>query len=208
MKALLKMNHWIGKIEYYLIACSIIGMAILLIINAVGRTAFHYSLNFSAEVCEILVIILTFIGLSNAARKGKHVTMTAIYDKLSKKNRRRMNIFISAVSCVLLLLFAALCITYVLKVYANGRFTTVLNIPMYLIVSIMPIGFLLGAFQYFLQCVLSIKNKDVIYVGSEKIESDSLMDEVSAVEEITKNLASETAEDGKIKEKNSGGDSQ
>ena len=82
MKTLLNINHWIGKCEYYLISFSIIGMAILLIINAVGRTIFHYSLHFSGEVCEILVITLTFIGLSNAARNGKHVSMTAFYDKM------------------------------------------------------------------------------------------------------------------------------
>lgn len=187
MKTLLNINHWIGKCEYYLISFSIIGMAILLIINAVGRTIFHYSLHFSGEVCEILVITLTFIGLSNAARNGKHVSMTAFYDKMSKKNKRRMNIFISLVSCVLLLVIACLCITYLQKVYVNGRITTVLNIPMYLIVGIMPVGCLLGSLQYFIQFVLSFKNKDIIYVGSEKIEDLSYLDEIEFP--ITENIS-------------------
>jgi C4-dicarboxylate transporter DctQ subunit len=172
MKTLLKINQWIGIIEYYLIAFSVIGMAILLIINAVGRTVFHYSLTFSGELCEILVIMLTFIGLSNAARNGKHVSMTAIYDKLSKNHKRIMNIFISLVCCILLLFITYLCITYVIKVHVNGRFTTVLNIPMYLIVSIMPIGCILGSLQYFIQFILSVQHKDTLYSGSEKIEED------------------------------------
>lgn len=172
MKALININRLIGKCEYYIVAFSIIGMTILLIANAIGRTMFHYSLHFSGEICEILVIALTFIGLSNAARNGKHVSMTAFYDKMSKKNKRRMNIFISFVTFVLLLFVTYLCVIYMQKVFVNGRITTVLKIPMYLIVGIMPIGCLLGSLQYFIQFILSIKNKDIIYIGSEKIEKD------------------------------------
>lgn len=200
MKILLNINRLIGKCEYYLIAFSIIGMAVLLIINAIGRTMFHFSLHFSGEICEILVITLTFIGLSNAARNGKHVAMTAFYDKMSKKNKRRMNIFISFVSCLLLLFVTYLCVVYLQKVYVNGRITTVLNIPMYLIVAIMPLGCILGSLQYFIQFVLSVQNKDVVYIGSEKIETD-----LQSAADIPELKQANTAAEGNI---NSGGDNQ
>jgi TRAP-type C4-dicarboxylate transport system permease small subunit len=175
MDRLLKINKIIGKVEYNLLAYAVLFMASLLIINSVGRTVFNYSVQAVDELCQISVLIITFIGLSNAARHGKHVVMTAIYDSLPQDKKRLMNIITSGLTSLFLFFLTYLCVFYAMKVFAYGRITTVLRIPMYLVVGIMPLGSLLAALQYTLMTFLNISNKDINYTGSEKIEVEDVL---------------------------------
>lgn len=170
MKTLLRVNHALGKIENVVVAVAILGITLLMICNTIGRTMLHHSIYATEELCMILILIVTFVGLSNAARNGRHIVMTAIYDKLPHKVKRISNIITNAVIFCLLLWITYLSVKYTINVYTYGRITTVLAIPAYLSAAIIPLGCTLGAFQYLIACLLSITNKDTLWAGSEKEE--------------------------------------
>jgi C4-dicarboxylate transporter, DctQ subunit len=44
--------------------------------------------SFSEELNSILIILITFAGISYAARHGRHIRMSAIYDALPPKGRK------------------------------------------------------------------------------------------------------------------------
>ena len=70
----------ISKIEAVMLAVGVLLMAANTIANVVGRFVFQNSIFFSEELNRILIILITFAGISYAARHGRHIRMSAIYD--------------------------------------------------------------------------------------------------------------------------------
>src|SRR6056297_3758203 len=73
-------DNMIAKIEAVLLAVGVLLMAANTIANVVGRFVFQNSLFFSEELNRILIIMITFAGISYAARHGRHIRMSVIYD--------------------------------------------------------------------------------------------------------------------------------
>ncbi len=63
-------------------------MATNTIANVIGRFVLGESLFFTGEVNRILIIMITFAGIGYAARHGRHIRMSAIYDALPVGGRR------------------------------------------------------------------------------------------------------------------------
>ena len=184
MKTLLKANHILGRLENFILAAAILCITALMICNTIGRTMLHSSIHATEELCAILILVVTFIGLSNAARHGRHIIMTAIYDKLPHGAKRISNIFTNFLLCILLLWVTYLSFRYTVNVYTYNRITTVLAIPVYLSAGIIPVGCALGVIQYFITMLLSITNREVIYIGSEKIEEPPVDEQVEHLLQI------------------------
>lgn len=88
MGLLNKINKYIGMFEVFVLISCVITMAVILIGNVFSRQLFNNSWKFAEEVGQFLVVIITFIGTSYAARKGKHIRMSALYDILPEKGKR------------------------------------------------------------------------------------------------------------------------
>ncbi len=190
MATLRKINHVIGKVENAILEISIALITILMVSNTIGRVFFHRSIHSSEELNMILILVVTFVGLSNAARNGRHIIMTAIYDKMPVSAKRVSNIITSAVIFVLLGWIVYLSIHYTGNVYKYGRVTTVLGIPVWISMAIMPIGCILGMIQYLMTFLLNLTDKENVWAGSEKIEDlpideqvEKLIEEEHALEE-------------------------
>ena len=56
-----------------------------------------------------------------------------------------------------------------------GRVTSALELPAWIIQLVVPIGFGLGAIQYFLNVVMNIKEPQ-LYIGTEKIDGEDGME--------------------------------
>ena len=178
VKTLLKANHILGKVENFILAAAILCITALMICNTIGRTMLHSSIHATEELCAILILVVTFVGLSNAARNGRHIIMTAIYDKLPHRAKRISNILTNFLLCVLLLWITCLSFQYTVNVYTYKRITTVLAIPVYLSAGIIPAGCALGVMQYFITMLLSITDRETIYIGSEKAEEPPVDEQV------------------------------
>ena len=74
----------ISRIESFFLATGVLLMALNTVANVVGRFAFQQSIFFSEELNRILIILITFAGISYAARHGRHIRMSAIYDAFSE----------------------------------------------------------------------------------------------------------------------------
>ena len=57
-------------------------MALNTIANVVGRFVLQSSIFFTEELNRILIVLITFAGISYAARHGRHIRMSAIFDTL------------------------------------------------------------------------------------------------------------------------------
>lgn len=161
-----KLNAGIKKIEETVLSYSILLMAFVLIGSVLSRTFLNSSWTFAEEVGQSLTIIVTFLGVSYCARTAKHITMSAIFDLVSVRQKKWFMLVISGASVLMMLYIGYLGYLYAAKVFTLGRVSPSLRIPMYLIVSIVPVGFVLGAVEYARTFYMNLTRPE-IYLSSE-----------------------------------------
>lgn len=160
-------NKIITIIEEYVLAYSVIFMALLLIANIIMRKLFNHSMTFSEEVGQSLLIIVSFFGLAYTAKKGRHITMSILFDAVNNKKKKIMMFLISLVSSIIMFYLAYLAFDYVLSTINLGRVTPALRIPIWMIYTFVPLGMLLTAIEYLFTFILNIKSKEFLYLTSE-----------------------------------------
>ena len=74
-----KLDRFVMKLETYILSWAIILISIMVVGNVISR-ALGRGWPFAAEVSQFAVIIATFMGISYAARKGRHIRMSAFFD--------------------------------------------------------------------------------------------------------------------------------
>ncbi|WP_114286688.1 TRAP transporter small permease [Candidatus Halocynthiibacter alkanivorans] len=167
-----KTDAVIGRIEVFILSWGVILMAANTIANVLGRYVFQQSIYFSEELNEFLMVIITFMGLGYATRKGIHIRMSAIYDILPRKVRKALMIVIAATTSVMMAMLAWYAFEYVQKVASRGRITPSLQIPLYLTYVWVVIGLALTSVQYLLTAIRNLNfAEEDIYVSYNEIDS-------------------------------------
>jgi len=159
---------FITRFEEFVLSYSILLMAFILIGSVLSRTFLNSSWTFAEEVGQSLTIIVTFMGVGYCAKKANHITMSAVFDLLNPKFKKIFMIIISGVSTIMMLYIAYISFQYTMKVLELGRVTPSLRIPMYLIIAIVPIGFILGAIEYARTFILNVTRKQ-LYLSTEVV---------------------------------------
>ncbi|WP_093115399.1 TRAP transporter small permease [Salinihabitans flavidus] len=159
----------IARIESVFLAAGVLLMACNTIANVVGRFVFQSSLFFSEELNRVLIILITFAGISYAARQGRHIRMSAIYDTLPSKPRKLLMIVISLVTAVFMLGLAWYSLQYMLTQAGRGRVLPSLQIPVWIILVWVPVGFFMTGLQYLLTAIKNMIQPD-IYLSTNVLE--------------------------------------
>ena len=160
-------NKTLSRFEEFVLSCSVIAMALLLIVGVIFRVVFNNSLTFTEEVASALLVLVSFFGLGYCARKGRHITMSIVFDMVGNKFKRIFMIVISLVSAAATAYIGYLAIKYALSVKELKRVTPALQVPMYLIYTVVPIGLLLSAIEYTRTFLMNIKDTENFYLTSE-----------------------------------------
>ncbi len=163
------LDTFISRFEALVLALGVILMATNTIANVVGRFIFQYSLFFTEEVNRILIILITFAGIGYAARYGRHIRMSAIYDALTVKLRKNLMIVIAVITALTMFSLCYFSIGYIAKVANSGRLLPSLQIPVFVIFLWVPVGFLVTGIQYALTAVKNMTEKDV-YLSTHVLE--------------------------------------
>lgn len=191
----MKVNKWISKLEEFILSTSIIVMALLLIFSVIMRAIFNSSLTFAEEVGQTLMLIVTFFGISYCAKKGRHITMSIIFDMVDNNKKKIFMYVIAIFSSAALFLLTYIGIDYTISTMKLARVTPALQIPIYLLYMFVPLGFLLGAIEYLTIFILNVKDKENLYLTSEiKIPMDA---EIKV--DLNTLIEEELYEGGKIK---------
>jgi TRAP-type C4-dicarboxylate transport system permease small subunit len=171
MHILRKIDEYVSKFTEWLLSISIILMAVILISNVIARKVFSNSIPAADELGVTLIIIATFSGIGYAAKKGRHIRMSALFDAVPLKVQKILIILISVVTCATYIYVCYIAFQYISYTRMLGRVTSALEMPAWIRVVVVPIGFGLGAIQYFLNIILNIKEPKV-YIGTEKVATE------------------------------------
>lgn len=162
-------DNAISGVESVMLAAGVLLMAANTIANVVGRFVFQSSIFFSEELNRILIILITFAGISYAARHGRHIRMSAIYDALSPKLRKPLMILIALTTAVFMFGLAWYSLQYMMTQAGRGRVLPSLQIPVWLIYVWVPVGFFMTGAQYLLTAIKNMIERD-IYLSTNVLE--------------------------------------
>ncbi|MFC4386454.1 TRAP transporter small permease [Gracilibacillus marinus] len=168
------------KIEEFILSFAIILISIMIVGNVIAREIFHSGAFFFAyEVSKFAIIIATFMGIGYAARKGRHISMSAFYDFAPFKVRKVMMIIINFVTAIVMFMMAYYSYSYVMFEYNTGAITTSLQLPRYLMAVFIPIGFFLAGIQFIRNTYVNFtaKAKDKVYLGIDAVDYNDTKDE-------------------------------
>ncbi|RCW42031.1 MULTISPECIES: TRAP transporter small permease [unclassified Halanaerobium] len=169
-----KLNGAIKRLEEFILSYGVLVMAALTIVNVISRNFFGYGLSFATEINEFLIVFITFLGTSYAARNGRHIRMSALYDITNDKWKKILTFMMTLGTAVIMYYMTYLSYIYVRQVFVYQRVSPVLRVPLFLIWAWVPIGFLMTALHYTLAFVKNIIEDDVWISFEEKSEYEDL----------------------------------
>ena len=161
-------DNIISKIEAVLLAVGVILMAINTCANVLARfvigrfvESVQGGLFFSGEVNRILIVMITFAGIGYAARHGRHIRMSAIYDTLPFIGRKILMILIALFTSIVMFFLCYYSVLYIMDVYSRGRILPAMGFEIWMIYIWVPIGFAITGIQYLLTGIKNMFAKDV-----------------------------------------------
>ena len=148
-----------------MLAVGVIAMTINTLVGVVSRFVFNSAITATDELNVIFIILVTFAGLSYAARYGRHIRMSALYDLMPAKARKALMLVITTVTSACMFFLAYYSGYYIAEVHASGRILPALELPVFYIYLLAPLGFVMAGLQY---AFTAIKNltEDAIYLST------------------------------------------
>jgi C4-dicarboxylate transporter, DctQ subunit len=155
------LDSGIARLEAVILAAGVLLMAANTIANVFGRFVLQSSIYFSEELNSILIVLITFAGISYAARHGRHIRMSAIFDTLPAPGRKAMMVLISLVTAAFMFGLCWFSFGYVVTTAGQGRLLPSLQIPVFWMYVWVPVGFFMTGVQYTLTAVKNLVSPDV-----------------------------------------------
>ncbi len=151
----------VARIEAVMLAAGVLLMAANTVANVIMRYGFGRSIQFTEELNSILIILITFAGISYAARHGRHIRMTAFFDMMSPPLRKALMIVIALSTAVIMFGLAWYAWGYMITQYGRGRVLPSLQIPVWTTLVWVPVGLFMTGLQYLLTAIKNMIDKDV-----------------------------------------------
>lgn len=160
---LLPYIRWIDKwifegIEKCVIGFGLLSLSVLVFGTVLTRYFFGFSPDWSDELPRFIVIWVTFIGMSYCVRKGEHVVIDVLFNRLKGKFKKYIYMIILT-SCFLTFVY----LTYIgygltVKIFAANQKSVTLGISMGYVYAAFPAGCFLTAKNYLHILVKNIRS--------------------------------------------------
>jgi len=168
-RTLSSINQITEKIEAWVLMAAILIMMLNSNANAFGRYFFNQSVFFAEELNQFLIVSVTFIGMAYAVRKGRNIRMTAFYDMLGQRGRKALTLLITSTTAALMFYLSWQAVLYVQELKELNRLSPALQFPVYIVYSIIPLGFFMAGLQYLSGFLLNLLHVE-IYISDGLIE--------------------------------------
>ena len=131
----------VGSVLEKIVSCvCVIVMSILVFVNVIFRFVFNNSLAFSDEISTYLFVLMSFMGTAVAARRGAHLGLSIVTDKVSPKARTIIGMLMYALSALFCLLIVIFGVQMVISEYQMGQQSAAMQWPEWIYGSFVPIG--------------------------------------------------------------------
>lgn len=158
----------LDRIEELLVVVMLALMTLLTFMQVVMRYGFNSGFTWALELTTVFFAVMIFVGISYGVRVGAHIGVDALIKRFPSGLRRATSIVI----VLLCLLYAGLVIygswVYVSKMKIVGVELDDLSIPIWVVRSILPLGFALLALRFGqVLWALITGRSDSLHLGNE-----------------------------------------
>ncbi|MBT3257760.1 MAG: TRAP transporter small permease [Deltaproteobacteria bacterium] len=130
-------------------------------IQVILRYFFNAGFAWVPEIVVFAFISMTLLGASTGIRNGVHIGVDVIVKLLPPKLQKFSDIFTQSCGAALFLFMSYLTYKFVMYFREMGQLSIITEIPIWLMISYMPVAFLFMAFHYTeLLCEACRKDKD------------------------------------------------
>jgi TRAP-type C4-dicarboxylate transport system permease small subunit len=152
MNALRSLNRFFYKIEFGLLVVFLSSMVLLAFAQVVLRNVFGTGLVWADTIVRHLVLWAGFVGAALATSDERHISIDALTKFLSFRKKHVVMIFTSAFAVVACYYLGSAAWEYVVEEQTHGG-DLVLSIPTWVALLIIPAGYYLIAFHFFIKVI-------------------------------------------------------
>ena len=140
------------KVEGFFLTSILIALLFFAFLQVVLRNFFDSGINWGDVFARHLVLWIAFLGATLSTREGRHIRIDALAKILPKKAQPIVELFISFFCIVVGFLLAKAAYKFMSD---EKMAQTVLfaKVPTWYFITIMPIGFIIITYSYFVQMV-------------------------------------------------------
>ena len=124
--------------------------------EVIMRYFIHKPVGWIVEVCEYILLYITFLGTTWLLREGGHISVDIILNSLSSgatKSIHRVNSFVGAIACFFIVYYGT---SYTWELFKlKAMVIQTLNTPKWILFAVIPFGSLLIAIQFLRQAFSS-----------------------------------------------------
>lgn len=167
------MNKILDYIEESLVCVCLVVMTALTFVNVVARYVFSASLSFSEEITTYLFVLLSLLGSAIAAKRGAHLGLTIISDRVGPKAGRVLGVISMAFATAFSALICYFGFFMALNQFNKGQLTAGTQLPEWIFGSFVPIGALFVTIRFGENLVRLLAGKDIQHedVVAEALEN-------------------------------------
>lgn len=125
--------------EIFLVVCIVI-MVVVIFLQVIARYVFNNSLSWTEELARFMFVWISWIGISFGEKKGEHITITLVKDKLKGKARLIFLVIRSVLTLAILIVLLIKGIDVTGKIYNMASTTAALHMPKWIMYSSVPIS--------------------------------------------------------------------
>src|SRR5665647_1405899 len=145
--------------EIFLVLCIFI-MIVVIFLQVIMRYGFNNSLSWSEELDRFLFVWASWIGISFGQKKGQHIKITLLNDKLKGKVKVFAVILGDVLTLVILAVLLIKGVEITAKIAYMGSVTSALKIPKWTMYASVPISCFLMSVRIIKDMVINIFVKD------------------------------------------------
>ena len=165
MKVLDKLNTSMSIVENFVVAGAMILISVAVLAAVICR---HLNIVMvgGEETAQFALIWLTFWGTAICARRGIHIVMSALQDRMPKRVKKVVVIIICLITGIFCLILGVLGAQLTYAVFSRGQVSPALRIPTWYFYIAAPTGFFLTGIYYLGAFIKNIREKGT-YFGIE-----------------------------------------
>ena len=143
-----KIEKALTGVEQGIMAGGLVIASAILFINIVLRYVFNSGIHWAEEFVRFAIMWIVFIGASTAAKRGAHLSVSAVVDNVNPKAARVIEIISLSLTIGFTLFMAVFGWKLTMATKASNQLTPSMMIPTYLIYLSIPLGGALMSFRY------------------------------------------------------------
>ena len=156
----MKVLKWLDEhFEEAMLVILLVMIACIELIQVTYRNLpFVAALTWAEEFCRFCWIWSVFISLPYTIRKGSMLRVSALLDLFPRKVRSAINVAVDLITAAAMLLLGVNSVSVVGKILQSGETSSAMRWPMWMVYSVMLLGFFLGALRGLQQAIIHIRH--------------------------------------------------